>query len=191
MKSCDAKRRRQRRLERWKTTIGLISKRATLHMQHTFLYISLPLFCTTTTWNFQELLSHTFYAGNVVRFIVQFFFPAAHFHLSLVAASISHFLTIATNFHGVLPTKNVSFVLYSRSRSLSLFFLDEICWPAAYFLFFSVFLFLYIDFMECELHDKRENKTITVRWLFITTVKLLFFQRMFHWQSLLRSSFVF
>ena len=75
MKSCDPKRRRQRRRERWKTTIGLISKRATLHMQHTFLYISLPLFCTTTTWNFQELLSHTFYAGNVVRFIVQFFSP--------------------------------------------------------------------------------------------------------------------
>ena len=33
--------------ERWKTTIGLISKKATLHVQHTFLYISLPLFCTT------------------------------------------------------------------------------------------------------------------------------------------------
>ena len=32
-----------------KTTIGLISKKATLHVQHTFLYISLPLFCTTTT----------------------------------------------------------------------------------------------------------------------------------------------
>ena len=32
-----------------------------------FLYISLPLFCTTTTWNFQKLLSYTFYGGNVVR----------------------------------------------------------------------------------------------------------------------------
>ena len=30
--------------ERWKTTIGLISKKATLHVQHTFLYIFLPLF---------------------------------------------------------------------------------------------------------------------------------------------------
>ena len=30
------------------TTIGLIIKKATLHVQHTFLlYISLPLFCTT------------------------------------------------------------------------------------------------------------------------------------------------
>ena len=32
-----------------KTTIGLISKKATLHVKHTFLYISLPLFCPTTT----------------------------------------------------------------------------------------------------------------------------------------------
>ena len=48
--------------ERWKTTISLISKKATLHVQHTFLYISLPLFCTTTTWNFQKLLSYTFFS---------------------------------------------------------------------------------------------------------------------------------
>ena len=38
-----------RRRQRWrtvkKTTIGLISNKATLHVQHTFLYISLPLFC--------------------------------------------------------------------------------------------------------------------------------------------------
>ena len=32
-----------------KTKIGLISKKTTLHVQHTFLYISLPLFCMTTT----------------------------------------------------------------------------------------------------------------------------------------------
>ena len=35
--------------ERCKTTVCLISKKATLHMQHTFLYISLPLCCTTRT----------------------------------------------------------------------------------------------------------------------------------------------
>ena len=32
-----------------KTTIGLFSKKVTLHVQHTFSYSSLPLFCTTTT----------------------------------------------------------------------------------------------------------------------------------------------
>ena len=32
-----------------KTATGLISKKTILKVQHTFLYISLPLFCTTTT----------------------------------------------------------------------------------------------------------------------------------------------
>ena len=34
--------------------------------------------------------------GNVVRVLAHFFFTAAHFHLALVAASISYFLTAAT-----------------------------------------------------------------------------------------------
>ena len=65
-------------------------------MQHTFLYISLPLFCTTTTWNFQKLPSYTFYGGNVVCGPVHFF--SLPFILTLVAASISHFLTAAIKF---------------------------------------------------------------------------------------------
>ena len=108
--------------QRWKTTIGLISKKATLHVQHT-LYTSLPLFCTTTTWNFQNLLSYTFYEGNVVRFLVQFFFTAAHFHLALVAASISNFVTTATKFSCCSSNKKMSPLFFiSRSRSLSPFF---------------------------------------------------------------------
>ena len=66
-----------------------------------------------------------FYGGNVVRVLFHFFFTAAHFHLALVAASISHFVTAATKFSVPL-------------------FLVELLWPAAYFLFFSVFLLLYI-----------------------------------------------
>ena len=57
-----------------KTTIGLITKKATFDMQHTFFYISLPLFCMTTTWNFQKLPGYTFYGGNVVRVLVHIFF---------------------------------------------------------------------------------------------------------------------
>ena len=76
---------------------GLTDKKAILHVQHTFLYISLPLFCTTTTWNFQKLLSYTFFGGNVVRVLIHFVFTDAHFHLALVTASISHFVT-ATKF---------------------------------------------------------------------------------------------
>ena len=63
-----------------------------------FLCISLSLFCTTTTWNFQKRLSYTFFGGNVVRVLVHLFFTAAHFHLALVAASISHFVTAPTKF---------------------------------------------------------------------------------------------
>ena len=32
-------------------SVGLISKKKTLHVQQTFLYISVSLFCTTTTRN--------------------------------------------------------------------------------------------------------------------------------------------
>ena len=68
-----------------------------LHVQHTFLYIYLRLFCTTV-------------ACVPVRF---HFFTAAYFHLagrSLLAAMISHFLTTAMKFHVFLLTKFVSFV---------------------------------------------------------------------------------
>ena len=63
-----------------KTTICLISKKATLQVQHSFLYISLPLLGTTTTRNFQKLPGYAFYEGNVVRVLVHFFSTVAHFH---------------------------------------------------------------------------------------------------------------
>ena len=130
--------------ERWRTTIVVISKKSNFaRAAHFFLYISLPLFYTTTTCNFQKLLSYTFYGGNVVRVLVHFFFTDAYFHLALVAASISHFVTAARKFSCCqFRQKNVSFYL-SLLISVALF-LVELRWPAAYFLFFSVFLLLYI-----------------------------------------------
>ena len=75
--------------ERWKTTIGLISKKATLHVQYTF---------------FARLQRETSRNFLVTRFMEEmshvFQFTAAHFHLALVAASISHFVTAATKFKG-------------------------------------------------------------------------------------------
>ena len=73
-----------------KTTIGLISKKATLHVQHTF-------FCTFLCRCFARLRRETsrnfsvtqFLEKNVVRFLVHLF-NAADFHLALVAASICH-----------------------------------------------------------------------------------------------------
>ena len=106
--------------EGWKTTIGLISKKITLHVQHTFLYIFLPFFCTTVTWNLDvtrclEEMSR--------RVLVHFFFTAAHFHLALLAASISHFVTAATKFSSRPSNRKMSPLFFiSSSRSLSPFF---------------------------------------------------------------------
>ena len=109
--------------ERWKTTIGLISKKQLCTCSTLFLYISLLLFCTTTTWNFQKLLSYTFYGGNVVRVLVHFFFTDTHFHVALVAASISYFVTAATKFCCCSSNKKMSPLFFiSRSRPLSPFF---------------------------------------------------------------------
>ena len=52
-----------------------------------------------------------------------FFFTAAHFHLALVAVSISHFVTAATKFSCCSSDKKMSPLFFiSRSRSLSPFF---------------------------------------------------------------------
>ena len=119
-----------------KTTIGLISKKATLHVQHTF-------FCTFLCRCFARLRRETsrnfsvtqFLEKNVVRFLVHLF-NAAHFHLALVAASICHHRYKISN------NKNCFLCFFiSCSRSLSLV---ELRWPATYFLSFSVFLLLYI-----------------------------------------------
>ena len=107
--------------ERWKTTIGLISKKATLHVQHTLLYISLPLFCTTRAARLQRETSRNFFGGNVLVH----FFDCRSFSpcIWLVAASISHFVTATTRFS--CCSSNIKCLLcffISRSRSLSPFF---------------------------------------------------------------------
>ena len=134
--------------ERWKTTKGLISKtkKQLCTCSWLFLYISLPLFCTTTTWNFQKLLSCTFYGGNFVRVLVHLFFL-----LPLII--ILHwcplpFLILSPqlqNFHVVPPTKKCLLRFFlSRSRSLSPFFSSSFAGLQPDFHFFSVFLLLYI-----------------------------------------------
>ena len=99
------------------------------------------LFCKTTTWNFQKLLSYTFYVGNVVRIPVQLF------SLPL------------QNFHVVPPTKKcLPCFFISRSKSVALF-LVELHWPAAHFLFFSVFFFCSI-FQICRLDTLSKLNTL-------------------------------
>ena len=98
-------------VERWKTTIGLISKKS--KFVHFFAVV-----CTTTTRNFQKRLSYTFYGGNVTRFLVHFFFTTAHFDLALVAANISHFVTAATKFWCCFPTKKYLLCFLSLALDL-------------------------------------------------------------------------
>ena len=109
--------------ERWKTTIGLISKKATLLVQKCstlFLYISLSLFCTTSMWNFQKLLSYTLFGGNVVRVLVHLFFSLPlifTLHCSQLA-----FLILSPplqSFHVVLPTKKCLLCFSSLWASLA------------------------------------------------------------------------
>ena len=64
------------------------------------------------------------------------FFTAAHFHLALVATSISHFVTAATKFSCCSSNKKMSplFVI-SRSGPLSLFFSLRFAGPPPTFSF--------------------------------------------------------
>ena len=75
-----------------KTTIGLISKKATLHVQHTF--------CTFLWRCFARLhgeTSRNFLVCSCSLFVCLFSFSLSLIFAS-VAASISHFLTAATKF---------------------------------------------------------------------------------------------
>ena len=110
--------------ERGKTTIGLISKTATFHMQVTFFVHFFAVVLHDYNVNLPET-SCRFFGENVVRVLVYVFqfFTAAHFHLALVAASISHFITAATKFSCCSSNKKCALCVFIfRSRSLSLFF---------------------------------------------------------------------
>ena len=98
-----------------KKSIGLKSEKKTLHaVQHIFLYISLPLFCSTTS-TYVKLPSCTFYGGKIVyREIcsyVPFFFFSLPLILTLLAANICHFLIAALNFSWFLSSA-MNFVFF-------------------------------------------------------------------------------
>ena len=102
--------------EWWKTTIGLISKKSNFaRAAHFFVH-----FFAVVLHDYNVKLRET---SQLHVFFVHFFFTAAHFHLALVAASISHFVTAVTKFSCCSSNKKMSPLFFiSRSRSLSPFF---------------------------------------------------------------------
>ena len=77
-------------------------------------------------------------------FLFTLILTATHFHLALVACSISYFLTAATKLSCCSSNKKMSpFLFISHSKSLSpLFSLDFAGLPPSFF-FVSIFLLLY------------------------------------------------
>ena len=155
--------------ECWKTTIGLISKKKQLCTCSTlFLYISLPLFCTTTTWNFQKLLSYTFYGGNVVRVPVHFLsLPLIIFTLHWWPLAFLILSPPLQNFHVVLPTKKCLLCFLSLALNPCRLFLVELRSPVAHFLFslsFSCSIFQtcgHNNLSKLNTLDNRDTETIS------------------------------
>ena len=89
--------------------MGLISKKSNFTRAAHFL-------CSFLCRFFARIQRETSRNFPVTRFVEEMsyvFFPFFFFAIvlfTLVAASIAHFLTAATKFHVVPPTKNVSFV---------------------------------------------------------------------------------
>ena len=112
--------------------LGVISKKATLHVRHTFFCAFLcrcfaRLQCESSSRNFL-----------VTRFLEECCTcsRSLFFRVSSFSPGISHFVTTATKFSCCSSNKEMS--------PLFFFFLVELRWPAAYFLFSSVFVLLYI-----------------------------------------------
>ena len=127
-----------------KTTIGLISKKATFYLQHTF-------FCTFLCCCFARLQRKTsrnylmvtrFMQEITYVFLFTFFFTAAHFHLGGHASSISHFLTAATKFS--CCSSNKKCILCFLSLALALCHSQISRWASLACRLLSLFLYLYI-----------------------------------------------
>ena len=128
-----------------KTAIGLTGKKKNfVRATHLFLYISFPLFCTTTTWNFQKLPIYTFCGGNFLLVLVHsFFFTAAHFHIGgrYRFSLFYHHYKIFTFF---FQQKLSPLFFISRCSSLSLFlslWALLACRPLSLFLCLSLSLY--------------------------------------------------
>ena len=114
-----------------KTTIGLISKKATLHKKTSFIY---TLLCSC----FARLQRETSRNLLIIRFVqeMSYVFLFIFFHCRSFspwwALAFLIFPQPLQNFHVVFPTIKCLLCFLS---------LVELCWPVTYFLFFCVSLF--------------------------------------------------
>ena len=131
--------------KRWKTTIGLISKSNFSCEAHFLCTFLCRFFCTSTTWNFQKLLSYTFYGGNVVRVPVHFFSLPLVFTLHWWPLAFLILSPPLQNFHVVLPTKMSPLFFISLYRPFSRLSFAGL--PPT-FLFLCLSLALYSKFVD-------------------------------------------
>ena len=132
--------------ERRKTTIDLISKRATLHVQHTFFVHFFAIVLHDYNVKLPET-SQLYVLWRECRTYYRslFFSLPLIFTLNLRPLAFLIFSPPLKNFHVVLPTKKcLPYFFYLSLQIAVALFLDELRWPTSYFPFFSVFLFLFL-----------------------------------------------
>ena len=118
------------------TTIGLISKKATLHVQ----FACFVHFFAVVLHDCNVKLPET---SQFTRFMEEMLdvFLFTFFSLSLIFTLVAASIQPLQNFILFLQQKISPFVFFSLTLAP---FNVELLWPVAYFLFFSVCLFLYI-----------------------------------------------
>ena len=105
--------------ERRKTTIGLISKKATLHVQHTFFLHFFAVFLHDYNVKLPETSLWQVFWRKCRTCSRSLFLTAARFHLALVATSIPPYITAATKFSCCSSDKKCLLCFFSRWASLA------------------------------------------------------------------------
>ena len=102
--------------ERWKTTVGLISKKSNFaRVGHFFVHFFAVVL---HDYNFQKRFSYTFLGGNVVLVLVHFFSLPLIFTLHWWPLAFLILSPPLQNFHVVLPTKKCLLCFLSLALDL-------------------------------------------------------------------------
>ena len=150
-----------------KTTIGLISKKGTLHVQHTFF---VPFFAVVLHDCNVNFLPETFLWRKCRTCSRSLFSLPLIFSLHWWPLAFLILSPPLQNFHVVLPTKKcVSFVFYLSLQISVALSLVEFRWPDAFSLFLCLSLALYSKFVDMTI-----NLTLQLPLLYKTRVAMRF-----------------